>query len=34
MIISVRPSVEPGWLEGTLRGKTGLIPENYVEALP
>ncbi|XP_035708976.1 rho GTPase-activating protein 26 isoform X2 [Folsomia candida] len=34
IITNVRPSVEPGWLEGTLRGKTGLIPENYVEALP
>uniref|UniRef100_A0A8D2N854 Rho GTPase-activating protein 26 n=1 Tax=Zonotrichia albicollis TaxID=44394 RepID=A0A8D2N854_ZONAL len=27
------PSQEPGWLEGTLNGKTGLIPENYVEFL-
>ncbi|XP_043919391.1 rho GTPase-activating protein 10 [Protopterus annectens] len=26
-------SREPGWLEGTLDGKTGLIPENYVEFL-
>ncbi|XP_053422625.1 rho GTPase-activating protein 26 isoform X2 [Nycticebus coucang] len=30
---NVRPSQEPGWLEGTLNGKTGLIPENYVEFL-
>jgi len=30
----VRPSLEPGWLEGTLNGKTGLVPENYVEFLP
>ncbi|XP_064244170.1 rho GTPase-activating protein 26 isoform X1 [Passer domesticus] len=30
---SVHPSQEPGWLEGTLNGKTGLIPENYVEFL-
>lgn len=26
----VHPSREPGWLEGTLDGRTGLIPENYV----
>lgn len=30
----VKSSQEPGWLEGTLNGKTGLIPENYVEILP
>ncbi|XP_067280578.1 rho GTPase-activating protein 26-like isoform X6 [Pseudorasbora parva] len=30
---NVHPSREPGWLEGTLDGKTGLIPENYVEFL-
>uniref|UniRef100_A0A2R8ZMY6 Rho GTPase-activating protein 26 n=2 Tax=Pan paniscus TaxID=9597 RepID=A0A2R8ZMY6_PANPA len=30
---NVHPSQEPGWLEGTLNGKTGLIPENYVEFL-
>ena len=29
--ISVRVSKEPGWLEGTIDGKTGLLPENYVE---
>ncbi|XP_066999025.2 rho GTPase-activating protein 26 isoform X2 [Anabrus simplex] len=34
IITNVRPSMEPGWLEGTLNGKTGLIPENYVEVLP
>ncbi|XP_045205336.2 rho GTPase-activating protein Graf-like isoform X11 [Mercenaria mercenaria] len=28
---NVRPSKEPGWLEGSLNGKVGLIPENYVE---
>nr|XP_055035726.1 rho GTPase-activating protein 26-like isoform X2 [Misgurnus anguillicaudatus] len=28
---NVHPSREPGWLEGTLDGKRGLIPENYVE---
>ncbi|XP_077053446.1 rho GTPase-activating protein 26-like isoform X6 [Siphateles boraxobius] len=28
---NVHRSREPGWLEGTLDGKTGLIPENYVE---
>ncbi|XP_051956109.1 rho GTPase-activating protein 42-like isoform X2 [Xyrauchen texanus] len=26
----VYPSVEPGWLQATYEGKTGLIPENYV----
>lgn len=30
---NVHPSQEPGWLEGTLDGKTGLIPENYVDFL-
>ncbi|XP_044748159.1 rho GTPase-activating protein 26 isoform X2 [Coccinella septempunctata] len=34
IITNVRASQEPGWLEGTLNGKTGLIPENYVEFLP
>ena len=29
--IAVRPSLEPGWLEGCLDGKVGLVPENYVE---
>ncbi|KAM4620712.1 rho GTPase-activating protein 26-like isoform 2-T2 [Polymixia lowei] len=28
---NVHLSREPGWLEGTLDGRTGLIPENYVE---
>uniref|UniRef100_A0A3P8Z9Q2 Rho GTPase-activating protein 42 n=1 Tax=Esox lucius TaxID=8010 RepID=A0A3P8Z9Q2_ESOLU len=27
---NVYPSVEPGWLQATFQGKTGLIPENYV----
>ncbi|XP_051579684.1 rho GTPase-activating protein 42-like isoform X15 [Myxocyprinus asiaticus] len=27
---NVYPSVEPGWLQATFEGKTGLIPENYV----
>lgn len=31
LLFTVRPSREPGWLEGTLDGKTGIIPENYVE---
>lgn len=31
--ILVRQSNEPGWLDGTLNGKSGLIPENYVEVL-
>ncbi|XP_072423738.1 rho GTPase-activating protein 10 isoform X1 [Chiloscyllium punctatum] len=30
---NVHFSQEPGWLEGTLDGKTGLIPQNYVEFL-
>ncbi|MBN3272685.1 RHG26 protein, partial [Polyodon spathula] len=30
---NVHPSREPGWLEGMLEGKKGLIPENYVEFL-
>ncbi|KAJ9598245.1 hypothetical protein L9F63_011066 [Diploptera punctata] len=34
IITNVRQSLEPGWLEGTLNGKTGLVPENYVEFLP
>ncbi|XP_057216908.1 rho GTPase-activating protein 42 isoform X4 [Triplophysa rosa] len=29
----VYPSVEPGWLQATYEGKTGLIPENYVAFL-
>ncbi|KAM3869179.1 rho GTPase-activating protein 42 [Diretmus argenteus] len=27
---NVHPSVEPGWLQATHNGKTGLIPENYI----
>ncbi|KAJ7997222.1 hypothetical protein DPEC_G00226730 [Dallia pectoralis] len=30
---NVHRSREPGWLEGTLDGRTGLIPENYMEFL-
>uniref|UniRef100_A0A672Z1V8 Rho GTPase activating protein 10 n=1 Tax=Sphaeramia orbicularis TaxID=375764 RepID=A0A672Z1V8_9TELE len=30
---AVTHSREPGWLEGELEGKRGLIPENYVEML-
>ncbi|CAJ1063540.1 rho GTPase-activating protein 26-like isoform X1 [Xyrichtys novacula] len=30
---NVHASREPGWLEGTLDGRSGLIPENYVEFL-
>uniref|UniRef100_A0AAV2JC18 Rho GTPase-activating protein 26 n=1 Tax=Knipowitschia caucasica TaxID=637954 RepID=A0AAV2JC18_KNICA len=30
---NVHTSREPGWLEGTLGGRMGLIPENYVEFL-
>ncbi|XP_041658775.1 rho GTPase-activating protein 42 isoform X4 [Cheilinus undulatus] len=28
--LNVYPSVEPGWLQATYEGRTGLIPENYV----
>ncbi|XP_012223894.1 rho GTPase-activating protein 26 isoform X2 [Linepithema humile] len=34
IITNVKASLEPGWLEGTLNGKTGLVPKNYVEQLP
>lgn len=34
IITNVAPSGEPGWLRGSLNGKTGLVPENYVEPLP
>ncbi|XP_012269919.1 rho GTPase-activating protein Graf isoform X2 [Athalia rosae] len=34
IITNVKNSLEPGWLEGTLNGKTGLVPRNYVEQLP
>nr|XP_020454046.1 rho GTPase-activating protein 42-like isoform X2 [Monopterus albus] len=27
---NVCPSVEPGWLQATYNGKTGLIPDNYI----
>ena len=30
---AVQTSREPGWLEGTLNGKRGLIPQNYVKLL-
>uniref|UniRef100_A0A1I7XK91 Rho-GAP domain-containing protein n=1 Tax=Heterorhabditis bacteriophora TaxID=37862 RepID=A0A1I7XK91_HETBA len=34
IITNVYESKEDGWLVGTLNGKTGLIPSNYVEPLP
>ncbi|CAB3402761.1 unnamed protein product [Caenorhabditis bovis] len=34
IITNVYESKEDGWLVGTLNGKTGLIPSNYVETLP
>ncbi|CAH1777647.1 unnamed protein product [Owenia fusiformis] len=33
IIYNVKPSKEPGWLEGCLNNKSGLIPANYVEFL-
>ncbi|XP_053704089.1 rho GTPase-activating protein 42-like [Synchiropus splendidus] len=30
LFTNVHPSVEPGWLQATYKGKTGLIPENYI----
>ncbi|KAF6725752.1 Rho GTPase-activating protein 42 [Oryzias melastigma] len=27
---NVCPSVEPGWLQATYKGRTGLVPENYI----
>ncbi|XP_048839413.1 rho GTPase-activating protein 42 isoform X1 [Brienomyrus brachyistius] len=30
LFTNVHPSVEPGWLQATYEGKTGLVPENYV----
>ncbi|XP_037323737.2 rho GTPase-activating protein 42 [Pungitius pungitius] len=30
MFSNVYPSVEPGWLQATYNGRTGLIPENYI----
>lgn len=34
IITNVSASGEPGWLRGSLNGKLGLVPENYVEPLP
>ncbi|CAH0718861.1 unnamed protein product, partial [Brenthis ino] len=34
IITNVTMSAEPGWLRGTLNGKSGLVPQNYVEPLP
>ncbi|XP_061072906.1 rho GTPase-activating protein 42-like isoform X2 [Conger conger] len=31
LFTNVYPSVEPGWLQATYEGRTGLVPENYVE---
>jgi len=33
IITNVRKSAEEGWLTGTLNGRTGLIPSNYVETI-
>lgn len=34
IITNVLPSGERGWLRGTLDGREGLVPENYVQPLP
>ncbi|OUC39546.1 putative SH3 domain protein [Trichinella nativa] len=34
ILTNVSKSKEPGWLVGTLNGKPGLVPENFVEPLP
>lgn len=34
ILTNVYQSLEPGWLEGNLDGKVGLVPENYVEFIP
>ncbi|KAM4546534.1 rho GTPase-activating protein 42 isoform 2-T2 [Fundulus diaphanus] len=31
LFTNVGPSVEPGWLQATYKGRTGLIPENYIQ---
>lgn len=31
LFTNVGPSVEPGWLQATYKGRTGLIPENYIK---
>ena len=31
LLFVVRPTPEEGWLQGTLNGKTGIIPMNHVE---
>ncbi|XP_062513890.1 rho GTPase-activating protein 26-like [Corticium candelabrum] len=33
IVQNVRPSKEPGWLQGTINGRSGLIPENYVQMI-
>jgi hypothetical protein len=33
LITNVRRSKEAGWLEGTYKGKSGLVPGNYVQVL-
>jgi len=30
IVTQIRPSREPGWVMGMINGKTGLIPENYL----
>ncbi|MED6292663.1 hypothetical protein CHARACLAT_002736 [Characodon lateralis] len=31
LFTNVGPSVEPGWLQATYKGRTGLVPENYIK---
>ena len=33
-IVDVIGVVEPGWWQGTLKGKTGVFPDNFCELLP
>lgn len=33
-VTDIRSSREPGWIMGTINGKTGLIPENYINYSP
>ena len=34
IIVVIDPNVFDGWIKGELNGKSGLIPDNFVELLP